>query len=156
MIIRLGRIIQIAREAHEGQTRKYTGEPYINHPIRVAQMVRKRMGTDAQIAAAILHDTLEDTDLSPGSIRQWGGDEVLDLVVELTDVFTAESHPYLNRPDRKALECRRLATISPNAKMIKLCDLIDNTNDIVTNDPKFAIVYLREKADALEAMGFGR
>lgn len=154
--INLVRAFQIARESHEGQTRKYTGEDYINHPIRVAQMVNARGGSPEQVKAALLHDTLEDTNLKPIRIRGWFGDEVLDYVVELTDVFTPEAFPYMTRAERKAMECLRLSRISPNAKLIKLCDLIDNTNDIVTNDPKFAITYLREKADVLEALGYGR
>jgi hypothetical protein len=49
----------------------------------------------------------------------------------------------------------RLGKISASAKLIKLCDLIDNTRSITEHDPDFAVTYLREKADVLEAMGYG-
>ena len=74
-------------------------------------------------------------------------------MVELTDVFTHEAFPYLNRETRKGLEVQRIATVSANAKMIKICDLAHNTSDIVANAPiQFARLYMQEKAALLEVL----
>ena len=107
------------------------------------------------VAAAWLHDTIEDTDTTFDDIVTKFGPQVAIYVGELTDKFTHEKYPHLNRARRKELECDRYRYVLPETKQIKLCDLIDNTKSIVEHDPKFAIVYLREKANLLEAMGFG-
>jgi len=143
--------------AHDGQVRKYTGEPYWHHCRNVARLVQERTNNDSMVAAAWLHDTLEDTDTTVICLESNFGDIVTRLVCDLTDIYITENWPELNRAERKNLECIRYKyNVSENAKIIKLCDLIDNTTSIVEHDPKFAITYLREKANLLEAMGFGR
>ena len=144
-----------AQAAHRNQRRKYTNEPYWYHCEQVARTVDQLGGTDEQVAAAWLHDTVEDTDVTQEQINRHFGDIVGRIVDDLTDKFTHEAFPYLNREERKGLELKRLARIAPMSKTVKLADIIDNTNDIVRHDPKFAIVYLREKAAVLEALGFG-
>lgn len=135
---------------HHGQTRKYTGEPYIVHPIAVADIVRSVNGTKEMVAAALLHDVLEDTDAKIYEMREYFGNEITDLVIELTDVYV---HPHQgNRATRKNLERQRLATISHNAMTIKVADLIDNSKTIVQHDPDFAKVFLVEKAATLQAL----
>ena len=104
------------------------------------------------IQAAYLHDILEDTDTNFEELRDEFGIEVAHLVWELTDVFTHAAYPAFCRATRKKWECQRLADIHPDAKKIKLADIADNTKSIVEHDPKFAIVYLREKADMLEVL----
>lgn len=145
-----------AQAAHRGQKRKYTGDPYWYHCMSVAQTVAELGGTDEQIAAAWLHDTVEDTDITIRQITTFFGDLVARMVDDLTDRFTHEAFPYLNRAERKRLELKRIERIAPMSCTVKYADIIDNTNDIVRHDPKFAIVYLREKADVLEALGYGR
>lgn len=140
-----------AAEAHEGQVRKYTGEPYFNHCRAVGQLVKQRDGDEFMIAAAYLHDTLEDTDVTVEQLRNNFPPAVVDLVIGLTDVYTSEAYPSLNRGARKTLECARYLMESCEVQTIKLCDLIDNTRSIVQFDPSFAITYLREKANLLEA-----
>ena len=147
--------LQFARDAHSGQRRKYTDDPYINHCVSVARMVQQRGGSDEQCAAALLHDTIEDTETTFDDLCREFGSDVACLVADVTDVFTKAAFPEMNRKKRKALEAERLGNISQRSKLIKLCDLIDNTSTIVRFDPDFAVVYLREKADILEAMGFG-
>jgi (p)ppGpp synthase/HD superfamily hydrolase len=137
---------------HAGQTRKYTGEPYIVHPTAVAEMVKLAGGDEAAIAAAFLHDTLEDTDTSFSELAAEFGTEIANLVNELTDHFTPTFFPKLNRAARKMLETERLATISKKAKMVKLADIADNTASIVAHDPAFAKVYLVEKAAMLKVL----
>ncbi len=141
-----------AYKKHDGQTRKYTGEIYWFHPHAVAQIIEKSGGTVAMIQAAYLHDILEDTDTNFEELRDEFGIEVAHLVWELTDVFTHAAYPAFCRATRKKWECQRLADIHPDAKKIKLADIADNTKSIVEHDPKFAIVYLREKADMLEVL----
>lgn len=72
----------------------------------------------------------------------------------LTDVYTSERHPELNRATRKGLERDRLAKASLQAQLIKVADLISNTRSIVAEDPKFAVTYLQEKAALLRCFSF--
>jgi len=142
-----------AQMAHEGQTRKYTGERYFVHCDAVATAVARQTNDYRVIAAAYLHDVLEDTNADEKVMRKKFGDFVIDMVVEMTDVFTTKEFPYLNRKIRKELECLRMKGMSPNAKLIKRCDIADNTTSIVAHDPDFAKTYLVEKAAVLEAIG---
>ena len=147
---------RFAKQKHEevGQLRKYTGEPYIVHPVAVAQLVASvDQGIDL-IAAAFLHDTIEDTNTTYEELRDVGfGHPIASLVVELTDVYVSPEQG--NRATRKELERQRLATVSPWAKTVKLADLIDNTRSIVLHDENFAKVYMREKQLLLEVLTEG-
>jgi len=147
--------LAFATAKHHGQVRKYTGAAYVEHCIAVANMVRERGGSPEVVAAALLHDTLEDTSTSMDELQREFGAITASLVDEVTDEYTKIGYPHLNRKQRKNLEVARLGEISTSAKLIKLCDLIDNTRSIVEHDPDFAVTYLREKADTLEAMGYG-
>ncbi len=139
-----------AMHAHQGQTRKYTSDPYIIHPIRVADILRGINARPEMVAAAFLHDVLEDTDAKIYELREVFGNEITDLVIELTDVYV---HPHMgNRATRKRLERQRLAGASADAQTIKVADLIDNGISIEAHDPDFAKVYLVEKAALLEVM----
>jgi (p)ppGpp synthase/HD superfamily hydrolase len=131
-----------AAHARVGQLRKYTGTPYIEHPRAVADLVRGVAHTPEMLAAAWLHDTIEDTGATHEELYYAFGPVVARLVTELTDVSKPSDG---NRKARKALDREHLAIASPPAKTIKLADLIDNTRSIVANDPKFARVYLEEK-----------
>lgn len=142
--------LTIATAAHEGQKRKYTGEPYIMHPIEVMGIVMSVPHNDDMLAAALLHDTIEDTALKHVDLLMTFGASVAGLVFQLTD----QCHEG-NRATRKAAEAQRLATISGLAQTIKLADLISNTKSIVERDPDFAKVYLREKAAILDVMNRG-
>jgi len=150
-----------ATRAHEGQLRKYTEEPYINHPIAVAKIVEEKGGSFEMIAAALLHDVLEDTHVSIEGLRQFlfeivpsSAGKILQLVIELTDVYEKKNFPHLNRKQRKQLEAERLGRVSDAAKQIKVADIIDNTKSIQEHDPKFAKVFLDEKEVLLKEMGF--
>ena len=136
--------LNFAREAHAEQKRKYTEEPYIEHPKRVAELVRTVEHTSEMICAAYLHDVVEDTPVSIEEIESRFGKEVADLVEELTDEYMKEKYPHLNRKKRKEKEVARQAEMSVQAKTIKLADVIDNTRDIVVNDEDFARRYIPE------------
>lgn len=145
---------KFAAKAHGdiGHRRKYTNEPYIVHPAQVAMMVSKFTDDVAMIAAAWLHDTVEDTPVTIDDIRREFGDDVGDLVSDLSDVAKPEDG---NRAARNEINRQHTAGASPRAKTIKLADLIDNTKSIVEHDHNFAIVYLKEKELLLEVLTEG-
>lgn len=143
------RAAKVAQLAHEGQTRKYTGEPYYVHCQAVAGLVADRYQDPFMTAAAYLHDTIEDTSVTEQWLRCYFPCVVVDLVVGLTDVYTSEAFPTWNRTKRKFHECMRYNGECAKVQQIKVCDLIDNTKSIIEHDPKFSILYLREKADLL-------
>ena len=146
------RAFEFATRAHEGQVRKYTGVPYINHPCEVMGIVSTVEHDDAMLAAALLHDVVEDTDHTVDDIRAEFGDDVAELVSALTDVSVLTDG---NRTARKAKDRARMAKASPRAKTIKLADLISNSVDIRANDPDFAKVYMSEKLLLLSVLQEG-
>ncbi|NDJ55848.1 bifunctional (p)ppGpp synthetase/guanosine-3',5'-bis(diphosphate) 3'-pyrophosphohydrolase [Enterobacteriaceae bacterium 4M9] len=146
---------RFASKAHAGQDqrRKYTAQPYIVHPAAVAELVRSVMPDDeALLAAAWLHDTVEDTATTPGDIAARFGDDVAQLVVMLTNPTTPAT---LNRAQRKRLHFAHTAQACPRAQTVKLADIIDNTREILRYDPDFARIYLLEKQLQLEALTRG-
>lgn len=136
--------LEFARKAHGDQQRKFTEELYIEHPKRVAATVKTIPHSKEMVCAAYLHDVVEDTSVSLEEIARRFGGKVAKLVKELTDEYRKEKYPHLNRRRRKDKEVERQSTISEEAKTVKLADVIDNTLDIVKNDPGFARKYLRE------------
>ena len=140
-----------AKEAHSQQKRKYTEGSYFDeHLMPVMNMVSVHTQDPEILIAALLHDVIEDTSVTFSEVEEEFGNRVALLVGELTSVFTSGAYPYLNRQERKHLEAMRLAHISPDAKLIKRADIASNIASIVTHDPGFAVVYLREKATQLE------
>ena len=158
--IRYEKILEYATAAHAGQKRKYTDDDYIIHPIAVAKLVQAQGGDDNMINAALLHDVLEDTPVTHAELRTIlhnilsieSAEDVLSLVVELTDVFTKEAFPEYNRDSRKQFEALRLAYVSDRAKAIKRADIEHNSESILDHDPKFAKVFLKEKKNLLSKM----
>lgn len=153
----------IAHDAHDSirQVRKYTGAPYWIHTDEVAQITSTAKDvTEDMICAAHLHDVLEDVfpenpTFNRAEISRLFGDTVLDLVEMLTDEFTKERYPRLNRAERKRREVERVSNISPDAKTIKLADILSNTKDIVEHGGDFARVYLLEKKELLPVLRQG-
>jgi (p)ppGpp synthase/HD superfamily hydrolase len=146
------RAMAFATRMHEGQKRKYTGEPYILHCLEVARLVATAGGTPAMVVAALLHDVVEDTDTSIEDIEATFGVEVASLVRWLTDVSRPEDG---NRAARKALDKSHISAAPPEAKTIKLADIISNTGSIVEHGRGFARHYLKEKLFTLEALSEG-
>ena len=146
----LERAIEFATQAHKGQYRKYTGEPYITHPLAVMEIVRGVPGhTQEMLVAAVLHDVVEDTDVSLMEIQEEFGNVVSDLVLHLTDISKPEDG---NRLKRKRKDAEWYAQGSAEAQTIKVADFIDNTKDIAQNDPRFWEVYKMEKLYALDLL----
>jgi (p)ppGpp synthase/HD superfamily hydrolase len=145
-----------AHRAHDAikQVRKYSGKPYWTHTDQVAGIVATVTNDEEVISAAHLHDVLEDVFpereiWSESAIRSQFGLRVADLVVELTDEFTKEKYPNLNRAARKKFERERIGNCSPDAKTIKCADIISNLSDLSEQDPDFAKVYFDEKGRAM-------
>lgn len=144
-----------AQQAHGSQLRKYTKEPYIDHLERVASLVKSVPHTPTMVCTAYLHDVLKHTSVSPKTIKKNFGKEVALLVDELTDEFTKEAYPHLNRRWRKKKEAERMAEINWGAQTIKLADILDNLPGIVEHDLKFAKTYVREVEVLLENLQDG-
>lgn len=152
-VVEKARIFATAAHAAVAQLRKYTNEPYIVHPTEVAGIVASVSGvTDEMIAAAWLHDVVEDTGVSIEVIRAEFGTEVAELVGWLTDVSRPEQG---NRATRKAIDRAHTAMAPAEAQTVKLADLISNTRSIMQHDEKFAKTYLEEKRMLLEVMTKG-
>ena len=142
-------VFATAAHAAVGQMRKYTDDPYIVHPIRVATTVAKFGGTDEMIAAAYLHDVVEDTGVSIEDILDMFGSVVAVIVDGLTDVSKPEDG---NRAVRKAMDRQHSADATWAVQFVKCADIIDNAADIGENDPSFNVVYRKEMAALLDVL----
>jgi (p)ppGpp synthase/HD superfamily hydrolase len=142
-------VFATAAHAAVGQRRKYTNEPYIIHPMEVRQIVATVSQDPSMLAAALLHDVVEDTAVELTLIRNLFGQEVADLVSWLTDISRPTDG---NRAARKALDRAHIAQAPAAAQTIKVCDILSNTKSIVTYDTKFARVYLPEKRELLAVL----
>jgi (p)ppGpp synthase/HD superfamily hydrolase len=152
-IVRKAQVYAMAAHAAVGQKRKYTGEPYIVHPAEVAKIVAGVPGsTPDMVAAAWLHDVVEDTGCTYTDIHMAFGADIAALVGWLTDVSKPEDG---NRAVRKAIDREHTAAAPAEAQTIKLADLISNSRSIMAHDPEFARVYLAEKRALLEVMTRG-
>lgn len=159
----LASVRDFADQAHGEQTRKYTAERYIVHPERVMKLCQQVISDPAVLSAALLHDVLEDTSTGEQQIRDClipllGREEAersLSLVVELTDVFILSNYPRMRRAERKVKEAERMSKVSADAQTIKYADVLDNSQEIVGQDPGFAPVYLKEARTLLRVMRDG-
>jgi (p)ppGpp synthase/HD superfamily hydrolase len=152
-VVRKAQVYAMAAHAAVGQRRKYTGEPYIVHPAEVAKIVAGVPGaTPDMVAAAWLHDVVEDTGCTFNDIHMGFGIDIATLVGWLTDVSKPEDGP---RWYRKKLDREHTAQAPAEAQTIKLADLISNTKSIMAHDEKFAKVYLEEKRLLLDVMTRG-
>lgn len=147
---------------HQPQKRKYTNEPYISHCRAVADMADSKAIFGYEVG--LCHDLFEDTDcyynelftfLEKIGYKNEDALFICDRVQDLTDVFTSENYPHLNRAARKTQESTRLHQIHAVAQTVKYCDLIHNTSSIVKYDKGFAKKYLPEKEAILNGMTAG-
>jgi GTP diphosphokinase / guanosine-3',5'-bis(diphosphate) 3'-diphosphatase len=126
--------IHFSADRHRPQRRKDARKsPYINHPIEVAELLWRVGGVRdvAVLLAAILHDTIEDTEATPDEIRSLFGEEVLGIVLECTD---DKSLPYM---DRKRLQIETAPHKSKKAKLVKLADKTCNLHDLNQSPPRW-------------------
>ncbi|WP_052050312.1 HD domain-containing protein [Leptolyngbya sp. KIOST-1] len=124
--------LHFAATKHSDQRRKdKEASPYINHPIRVAQLLATEGGvTDlATLQAAILHDTVEDTETTPEELEQLFGPEVRRIVAEVTDDKS------LPKAERKQRQVEHAPHLSAQAKQLKIADKTANVQNITTSPP---------------------
>lgn len=122
-----------AAEKHRQQRRKGAHAlPYINHPLAVAQVLIREGGIQDAIvlAAALLHDTIEDTDTTRVELETQFGPEVAAIVAEVTD------NKSLPKPERKRLQIEKASKVSQGAQLVKLADKICNLRDISCSPPE--------------------
>ena len=121
-----------AAEKHQDQTRKGNGQPYINHPIEVAKLLAEVGGIydDDMIIAGLLHDTVEDTDVTFEELEERFGNRATGFVRELTDDKS------LPKQERKRLQVEHAPHMTDEAKQIKLADKISNIRDVTENPPE--------------------
>jgi len=123
---------QFAARKHRDQRRKdAAASPYINHPLALANILREegKVEDAGVIAAALLHDTIEDTETDYDELRGQFGDEVAEIVAEVTDT------KWLKKTSRKRLQISKAARASDGAKLVKLADKISNLRDIIAAPP---------------------
>jgi len=121
-----------AADKHRDQTRKDAeSSPYINHPIAVANVLADAGGvTDPVIlCAALLHDTVEDTETTVEELQEKFGQKIAAIVAEVTDDKSLEKQV------RKELQVQHAPHISDEAKLVKLADKICNLRDILASPP---------------------
>jgi len=144
-IVALFRALHFAAGKHRDQRRKGAeASPYINHPIEVAELLARVGGiTDiVTLQAAILHDTLEDTQTTPQELEAAFGPEVRRLVEEITD------DKQLLKAERKRLQIEHAPHLSARAKVVKLADKISNVRSIIQTPPtEWSLERKREYLD---------
>jgi guanosine-3',5'-bis(diphosphate) 3'-pyrophosphohydrolase len=115
-----------AAEKHRNQRRKDAeASPYINHPIQLAYiLVQADVEDPIVLAAALLHDTIEDTNTTHDELEIVFGHEIANIVVECSDDKT------LDKLERKQAQVDHAAHISKRAQLVKLADKIANVSDI--------------------------
>ena len=125
------RAAAFAADKHRAQRRKGGDLPYINHPLAVAHLLWEigRVHDPVVIAAAILHDTLEDTETTPAELAEHFGAEVRDLVLEVTE------DPALPRGERREREREHAHALSPRARLVRLADKAHNLLSLVDHPP---------------------
>ena len=125
---RVARAYDMAARAHAGQTRKgRMGIAYLNHPVEVARMVAGAGASEDTVIAAVLHDVVEDGDVSLGDVEAAFGPEVTTLVGALTDDPAWDD---LSSVERKRLQAARMPDAPPEARLIKIADQTSNLHDL--------------------------
>lgn len=124
--------LQFAAHKHRDQRRKdVEASPYVNHPIALANILWREGGVHEPrvICAALLHDTIEDTDTTRQELASRFGEEVARIVSEVTDDKS------LPKAARKQAQIDHAAHISREAKLVKLADKICNIRDVAASPP---------------------
>ena len=135
---------EFAAFKHREQRRKgVRGSPYINHPLAVASTLATEAGVEDVdvLAAAILHDTIEDTDTTEAELERAFGREVASIVAEVTDEKTQ------SKALRKRMQIAHAPHLSAQAKLVKLADKIVNLRDIVARPPNWDLKRKQEYFD---------
>ena len=152
----LARATLFADRAHDGQLRKFTGLPYIGHPMEVMQIVRGVCDDDEVAAAAVLHDVIEDCDVTYTDLVLEFGENVARMVYQVTNA--ADDDKDGDRIARAFINRQIMMNAPANAQTIKLADIISNLSGIdiaLECDPAWAKMYLEEKVDMINILTRG-
>lgn len=154
--LRIIEAAEFAAEKHRSQRRKDEhATPYINHPLRVAYSLTIAGESDTELLmAALLHDTIEDTNTTYDELKQKFGPGVADLVLELTD------DKRLDKDERKRRQVLHASSKSLRARKLKLADKIDNVRDIILHPPhdwplerkKEYVLFAKEVVDQIRGV----
>lgn len=153
---------QWIKKQHRDQIIRRTNELYFNHLVFVAEEAGVFNRLSYEIG--LCHDLLEKTRVTADQLyeallgfgyREESAAHITGCVVELTDVYTKETYPYLKKKERKKLEMNRLATISADAQTVKYADLIYNIQWMRAYDVEGLSKYLRRKQNLLSTMEKG-
>jgi GTP diphosphokinase / guanosine-3',5'-bis(diphosphate) 3'-diphosphatase len=142
------RAAQFAAERHRDQRRKGSAAaPYINYPLALASLLAN-CGVDdpAVLAAALLHDTIEDTETMPEEIAGAFGSDVAAIVAEVTDDKS------LPKAERKRLQIEHAGRLSDRAKLVKIADKVCNLHDLNHSPPDWPLERKREYFDWAKAI----
>lgn len=149
MLVQIARAYAEAAHTAIGQKRKYTNEPYIYHPEAVVEILQGIKAPDFVLAAAWLHDVVEDTQVTMDDLRRQFPADVCETVYWVTDISKPEDG---NRAVRKEIDRQHYGRGTYWSKTLKLADIIDNSKDIVPHDENFAKVWMREKQLLLDVL----
>ncbi|KTG17681.1 MULTISPECIES: HD domain-containing protein [unclassified Guyparkeria] len=145
--------LNLAIAAHEGQVRRYTGEPFVLHPVAVAHLVAAYERDPLVLAAALLHDVVEDTEVTAADLASRFPASVVRMVLSLTNPSRPDDG---DRTARKAIDHAHVAQADPRAQTIKYADVYLNVQSIARHDPDFAKrVYLPQKASLIRRLSRG-
>lgn len=139
------RALVFAGKKHEGQKRKFSGEDYINHPIRVRDIVKEFCQDEVVLCAALLHDTREDTNTTGKELRDAFGWKVADMVYDLT-----------NKEDLIALVgkteylCKMVSIMCTDSLLVKLADRLDNVCDLAQGNKEWSVAYAKQTQQIIE------
>lgn len=147
----LDRAIVFAVRAHHNTERRGKGFPYIVHPMEAVEIVATMTSDQELLAAAALHDTVEDTDVTVRQLREEFGDRIADLVHAESDQFTEGVSEEDSWHDRKQAAIDRLAAASHDAKIVAMGDKLSNMRAIwrdyqLRGDELWNIFHVRDKA----------
>lgn len=132
-----------AESAHEGQFRRFAGEPYVQHPIRIAGKAARLGMSKNAVIAALLHDVVEDCDVKLDEIEFLFGDDVRHMVDLLSERKATEG----NRAERKKVFRERIRDEGDEeVQTLKLLDVIDNAKSLMGHDPGFWHSAAREES----------
>jgi len=145
-----------ANTAHYGQKRKWDDEDYINHPLRVANIVMLHPKSNPDmVVSALLHDTVEDCEIKTEDIAASFGDHVASIVYGLTNPSQMDPEwPNVPRSERKQMDLDHISRQPDEVKLIKLADRLDNVQNLKVAPKKWVRKYIIETRNLIEAIGY--
>ena len=133
---------QFAKLAHKGQQRKYSSEPYITHPLAVAKLVNEYTDDPEVISAAILHDVVEDCDITLEQIESMFGSRVAKIVAGVTKITDGMD---IQSSRKKHINNRHYASQCADCQLVKAMDSLHNLSQLHQADDAFRERFVREK-----------